>query len=194
ANYQSASYLYKLPQMHNDIRSVITNAIQDPGVFAQVNNQDEITMLLLALKYEDNKYKVLGPFIHKNITPTIEEMTQLFDALAQSKPDTANFNFSFEEHEQEYLPFMKSLGASYSFTDYYLISTKDIGNVGNEQNIIEYQPAFYPYFSKLHDQTFKHDVMTAAEIVKSLDEYQRQFILRTKGSLKVYLYLESNEK
>ncbi|TGZ37092.1 N-acetyltransferase, partial [bacterium M00.F.Ca.ET.162.01.1.1] len=48
ANYQSASYLYKLPQMHNDIRTVITNAIQDPGVFAQVNNQDEITMLLLA--------------------------------------------------------------------------------------------------------------------------------------------------
>ncbi|WIL70336.1 GNAT family N-acetyltransferase [Staphylococcus cohnii] len=193
ANYQSASYLYKLPQMHNDIRTVITNAIQDPGVFAQVNNQDEITMLLLALKYEDNKYKVLGPFIDKSIKPSIDEMTQLFDALAQSKPDTANFNFSFEEHEQTYLPFMKSLGASYSFTDYYLISTKDIGDVGNEQNIIEYQPAYYRYFSKLHNQTFKHDVMTADEIVKSLDEYHRLFIFMSEGLLKGYLYLEIAE-
>src|SRR5699024_11301634 len=63
ANYQFASYLYKLPQMHNDIRTVISDAIKDPGVFASVNEQNQITMLILALKYEHNKYKVIGPFL-----------------------------------------------------------------------------------------------------------------------------------
>ncbi len=51
--------------------------------------------------------------------------------MAQSKPDTATFNFSFEENEQNYSSFMKSIQSSYSFTDYHLISTQDIGTVDN---------------------------------------------------------------
>lgn len=77
ANYQFASYLYKLPQMHNDIRTVISDAIKDPGVFASVNEQNQITMLILALKYEHNKYKVIGPFLAENIKPSIEDMNHL---------------------------------------------------------------------------------------------------------------------
>lgn len=193
ANYQFASYLYKLPQMHNDIRTVISDAIKDPGVFASVNEQNQITMLILALKYEHNKYKVIGPFLAENIKPSIEDMNHLFESLAKSKPDFANFNFSFEENEQDYLPFMKSLGASYNFTDYHLITTKDMGEVNNAQNIIEYQPAFYRYFSKLHNETFKHDVMTADEIVESLDDCHRLFIFMSEGLLKGYLFLEIYE-
>src|SRR5699024_1444989 len=43
------------------------------------------------------------------------------------------------------------------------------------------------------DQTFKHDVMTAAEIVKSLAEYQPLFILMSVGLLEGYIYLEIAE-
>ncbi|TGZ38208.1 GNAT family N-acetyltransferase, partial [bacterium M00.F.Ca.ET.162.01.1.1] len=42
-------------------------------------------------------------------------------------------------------------------------------------------------------QTFKHDVMTADEIVKSLDAYHRLFIFMSEGLLKGYLYLEIAE-
>src|SRR5699024_6373536 len=117
ANYQFASYLYKLTQMHNDSITDISVVIKDPCEYASVNEQNQITMLILELKYEHNKYIVIGPFLAENIKPSIEDMNQLFESLAKSKPDFANFNFSFEENEQDYLPFMKSLGASYTFTD-----------------------------------------------------------------------------
>ena len=51
---------------------------------------------------------------------------------------------------------------------------KDIGNVGNEQILLNI-PAFYFILVNTH-QTFKHDVMTADEIVK-LDEYHRYLYL-----------------
>ena len=123
ADYHTASYLYKLPQAHENVETAIRQAIDDPGVFAQVDEQNEIVMLIFAFKYEDNKYKVIGPFIDKKSELTTESFKILFETMAQSKPDTANFNFSFEENEQNYSSFMKSIQSSYSFTDYHLIST-----------------------------------------------------------------------
>lgn len=193
ADYHTASYLYKLPQAHENVEATIKQAIDDPGVFAQINEENEIVMLIFAFKYEDNKYKVIGPFIDKNRELTTESFKVLFEAMAQSKPDTANFNFSFEENEQNYSSFMKSIQSSYSFTDYHLISTQDIGTVDNIQNITEYHPAYYRSFKKLHEHTFKHDVMTADEIVNSLDEQHKLFVFMSEGLLKGYLYLQIYE-
>ncbi|WP_436854779.1 GNAT family N-acetyltransferase [Staphylococcus caeli] len=190
ADYHSASYLYKLPQAHEDVEATIKQAIIDPGVFAQLNEQNDIEMLLLAFKYEDNKYKVIGPFVKKSISLTKDGFKSLFAALVESKPNTANFNFSFEENEQAYAPYMKAIEASYSFTDYHLISTQDVGKVDHAQNITEYRPAYYRSFKKLHDYTFKHDVMTADEITESLDEYNRLFVFMSEGLLKGYLYIQ----
>ncbi|SCS73100.1 GNAT family N-acetyltransferase [Staphylococcus caeli] len=190
ADYHSASYLYKLPQAHEDVEATIKQAIEDPGVFAQLDDQNDIVMLLLAFKYEDNKYKVIGPFVKKSVSLSKDDFKSLFAALAQSKPDTANFNFSFEENEQAYAPYMKAIEASYSFTDYHLISTQDVGKVDHAQNITEYRPAYYRSFKKLHDYTFKHDVMTTDEITESLDEYNKLFVFMSEGLLKGYLYIQ----
>lgn len=190
ADYHYTSYLYKLPQAHDDVEATIRQSLEDPGVFAQVDDQAQIEMLMLAFKYEKNKYKVLGPFVRKSLSLTEENFKTLFEALVQSKPDTANFNFSFEETEQDYMPFMKEIEASYSFTDYHLISTQDIGKIDHAQNITTYQPAYYRLFEKLHHDTFKHDVMTAEEIIESLDSHNKLFIFMSEGLLKGYLYLQ----
>ncbi|MCG7338284.1 GNAT family N-acetyltransferase [Staphylococcus sp. ACRSN] len=194
ADYHSSSYLYKLPQARDAIKSKIEDAIIDPGVFAYIDASNQITMLIMAFKYEENKYKVLGPFIKKNTSPDIQIYKDLFNALAESKPNTANFNFSFEENEQNYSKFMKQIQASYSFTDYHLITTQDIGEIEHAQNITEYKPAYYRAFAKLHQRTFKHDVMTADEIIESLNKNNRLFIFMSEGLLKGYLYLQVFEE
>ncbi|PHK50217.1 GNAT family N-acetyltransferase [Staphylococcus edaphicus] len=190
ANYHYTSYLYKLPQAHDDVEATIRQSLIDPGVFAQIDNQGQIEMLMLAFKYEANKYKVLGPFVRKSLSLTEQDFKTLFEAFVESKPDTANFNFSFEETEQDYMPFMKEIEASYSFTDYHLISTQDIGKVDHAQNITEYRPAYHRLFEKLHNDTFKHDVMSADEIIESLDSHNKLFVFMSEGLLKGYLYLQ----
>ncbi|MFV5902222.1 GNAT family N-acetyltransferase [Staphylococcus gallinarum] len=190
ADYHSASYLYKLPQAREAIKAQIEKAIEDPGVYAHLDDNNEIIMLILAFKYEENKYKVLGPFIKHNTTPDLQMYHDLFITLANSKPDTANFNFSFEENEQNYSKFMKHIQASYSFTDYHLITSQDVGEIEHAQNITEYKPAYYRAFAKLHQRTFKHDVMSADEIIDSLDDNNRLFIFMSEGLLKGYLYLQ----
>lgn len=190
ADYRSASYLYKLPPAHKNITTNIKQLIEDPGVYAQINDQDQIIMLISAFQYEQNKYKVLGPFVNKSVSPSVSAFQDLFETLAQSKSESTSFNFSFEETEQNYLDFMKTIQSSYSFTDYYLVASQDIGEIEHAQNITEYQPAYYRLFSKLHEHTFKHDVMTADEIVESLDEHHRLFIFMSEGLMKGYLYLQ----
>ena len=57
-------------------------------------------------------------------------------------------------------------------------------------NIIEYQPGFQRAFSKLHEQTFRHNALTPKEIVNTLDEHNRLFLFVSEGLLKGYLYLQ----
>ncbi|HLR19145.1 MAG TPA: GNAT family N-acetyltransferase [Staphylococcus sp.] len=193
ADYRSASYLYKLPQAHEDFGENIKKVIADPGVFAQVDDEGQIIMLISAFQYEDNKYKVLGPFVSKTATSSSSDFQSLFETLAQSKSEATTFNFSFEKSEQIYLDFMSDIQSSYSFTDYHLVASQDVGNTEYTKNITEYQPAYYRLFNKLHEHTFKHDVMTADEIVESLDENNRLFVFMSEGLLKGYLYLQIYE-
>ena len=189
----SASYLYKLQQNSEDVEQYIRNTIEDPGVFAQIDDQDQIQMLLLPFKYDDNKYKVIGPFIRKGEPLSLELFQDLFKSLTESKPEEVSFNFSFIVNEQDYTPMMKAIEAGYNFTDYHLIATKDVGTTEHEQNIAEYHPSYYRAFQKLHAHTFKHGAMTADEIVNSLDDNNKLYVFMSEGLLKGYLYLQVYE-
>lgn len=190
ANYEMASYLYKLPQAHSQFDAFLNDVIDNPGVYALQNSEDQMTMMLLAFPYETNKYKVIGPLINPNTQYSIEDYNRLFKAMTNDQPDSTNFNFSFENSQQYfYLP-MKTIGASYSFTDYYLETSTDVGEIGTSQNITEYHPAYYRSFNKLHNNTFTHDVMTSSEIINSLQENNHLFTFMSEGLLKGYVYLQ----
>ena len=50
ADYHIASYLYKLPQAHENVEATIKQAIDDPGVFAQINEENEGERKLHSIK------------------------------------------------------------------------------------------------------------------------------------------------
>lgn len=189
SRYLSTSYLYKLPQEYEDFDTLLNEAITHPGVIAMTEN-NQIQALILAFSYDNHRYKIIGPFIAQDFTLTDNQFKLLFDKLIEQQPDESIFNFSFEEGVQEYKTYMKTIHASYNFTDYYLEAQKDLGDHFNNQNIIEYQKGFYRAFSKLHMITFKHNAMTPDEIIESLDEHNRLFIFVSEGLLKGYLYLQ----
>lgn len=56
SNYESASYLYKLPQQYNEIDVLITDAIESPGVFS-IKENDSIKAIILSFAYDKNKFK-----------------------------------------------------------------------------------------------------------------------------------------
>lgn len=190
ANYEMASYLYKLPQAHNQFDAFLKDVIDNPGVYAIQNDDDELTMLLMAFPYENNKYKVIGPLINPNVEYTIEEFDRLFQAMVNDHPDSANFSFSFEKAQQHFQLPMKTIGASYNFTDYYLETATDVGEIGPTQNITEYHPAYFRSFNKLHQNTFTHNVMTGSEIIDSLEDNNHLFMFMSEGLLKGYVYLQ----
>lgn len=189
AQYHTASYLYKLPQAHQQIESFIARAAEDPGVFALIDGSNDIQALILALKYDTNRYKVIGPFLHPDFELDAHHFKQLFHAMTENQPTHANFNFSFEEHEQRYEDLMKTIQAGYYFTDYHLSAHQDVGTVERKQNITSYRPAYFHMFSKLHQETFKHDALTAQQIVDSLDSDHHLFMFMSEGILKGYVYL-----
>lgn len=189
SRYLSTSYLYKLPQEYEDFDSILSDAIANPGVVAIRN--DGVTMaLMFAFSYDFNRYKVIGPFIAQDFNLSAQHFQCLFDKLIEQQPQDSTFNFSFEADTQEYKSYMKSIHASYNFTDYYLEAHKDLGDNFNNQNIIEYQKGFYRAFSKLHEKNFKHHAMTPDEIINSLNEQNRLFLFVSEGILKGYLYLQ----
>ncbi|MBO1198089.1 GNAT family N-acetyltransferase [Staphylococcus simiae] len=191
SNYESTSYLYKLPQQYKDIDSMIDCSIQSPGVFAyQLAN--DIKVLILSFAYAEDKYKVIGPFVSKDFKLTADIFKDLFTTMTQSQPDDAVFNFSFEQGIQQYKHFMKAIQSSYNFTDYYLETHSPLEQQTHQPNIIPYHKGFYRAFNKLHHSTFKYNALSAREIVDNLDDHHRLFLFVSEGLLKGYLYLEVN--
>ncbi|BBK27546.1 N-acetyltransferase [Staphylococcus arlettae] len=190
ADRHMASYLYKLPQQEDALLSLIEQSIEAPGVYARVNDNNQVQMLLLAVAYGENKFKMIGPFIAHGLTDVINEFNTLFTAMYQAYPATANFNFTFEETEQDFTEAMKTINAYYNFTDYHLEATSDVGELTHEQNITEYHPAYYRSFGKLHEHTFYHDAMTTDEIINSLKQTNHLFTFMSEGVLKGYVYLQ----
>ncbi|CDR27538.1 GNAT family N-acetyltransferase [Staphylococcus schweitzeri] len=189
SNYESASYLYKLPQQYKEIDELITNAIEFPGVFA-IQENDSIKAIILSFAYDQDKFKVIGPFITDNYVLEIDTFESLFTTMTSSQPEDAVFNFSFEEGLQQYKPLMKAIQASYNFTDYYIEAHKRLEDDMHQPNIIPYHKGFYRAFSKLHTTTFKYQAQHPQEIVDSLDETHHLFLFVSEGLLKGYLYLE----
>lgn len=124
SNYESASYLYKLPQQYNEIDVLITDAIESPGVFS-IKENDSIKAIILSFAYDKNKFKVIGPFVADKYVLSVDTFETLFKAMTSNQPDDAVFNFSFEEGIQQYKPLMKVIQASYNFTDYYIEAVQD---------------------------------------------------------------------
>lgn len=191
SNYESASYLYKLPQQYKEIDELITNAIEFPGVFA-IQENDSIKAIILSFAYDKDKFKVIGPFITDNYVLEIDTFESLFTTMTSSQPEDSVFNFSFEEGLQQYKPLMKAIQASYNFTDYYIEAHKRLEDDMHQPNIIPYHKGFYRAFSKLHTTTFKYQAQHPQEIVDSLDETHHLFLFVSEGLLKGYLYLEIN--
>lgn len=191
SNYESASYLYKLPQQYKEIDELITNAIEFPGVFA-IQENDSIKAIILSFAYDKDTFKVIGPFIADNYVLAIDTFESLFTTMTSSQPEDAVFNFSFEEGLQQYKPLMKAIQASYNFTDYYIEAHKRLEDDMHQPNIIPYHKGFYRAFSKLHTTTFKYQAQHPQEIVDSLDETHHLFLFVSEGLLKGYLYLEIN--
>lgn len=189
SRYLSTSYLYKLPQRYNEFDKLLNDAIENPGVVAMTED-NEIVALMLAFSYDNHRYKIIGPFIAQDFQLSEEQFQLLFDKLIEGQPEEAVFNFSFEEGAQDYRSYMKTINASYNFTDYYLETHNSLGENFNSQNIIEYQTGFYRAFSKLHQVTFKHNAMSPDEIIETLDENNRLFLFVSEGLLKGYLYLQ----
>ncbi|MCE5097878.1 GNAT family N-acetyltransferase [Staphylococcus devriesei] len=184
-----ASYIYKLSIPQEDVELLLTSTLKFPGVFCLLED-NEIKSLLTAIKYDDNKFKVVGPYVGENFNFKLEHFDDLFTALRKSLPNETIFNFSYDECSQDSKTLMKHLGANYNFTDYYLNAYSTLNKSGSEQNIIEYQPVFQRPFSRLHEQTFKHNVLTPRQIVESLDNNNRLFLFVSEGLLKGYLYLQ----
>ena len=88
--------------------------------------------------------------MHKTLPLTDNQFKLLFDKLIEQQPDESIFNFSFEEGVQEYKTYMKTIHASYNFTDYYL-KHKDLGDHLNNQNIIEYQKVSIVHLAITYD-------------------------------------------
>ncbi len=84
-NYESASYLYKLPQQYNEIDVLITDAIESPGVFWILKKNDSIKAIILSFAYDKNKFKVIGPFVADNYVLSVDTFETLFKAMT-SRP------------------------------------------------------------------------------------------------------------
>lgn len=189
SNYESASYLYKLPQQYNEIDVLITDAIESPGVFS-IKENDSIKAIILSFAYDKNKFKVIGPFVADNYVLSVDTFETLFKAMTSNQPDDAVFNFSFEEGIQQYKPLMKVIQASYNFTDYYIEVRTRLEEDMHQPNIIPYHKGFYRAFSKLHTTTFKYQAQSPQDIIDSLDDHHHLFLFVSEGLLKGYLYLE----
>ncbi|HDH6919805.1 TPA: GNAT family N-acetyltransferase [Staphylococcus aureus] len=189
SNYESASYLYKLPQQYNEIDVLITDAIESPGVFS-IKENDSIKAIILSFAYDKNKFKVIGPFVADNYVLSVETFETLFKTMTSNQPDDAVFNFSFEEGIQQYKPLMKVIQASYNFTDYYIEARTRLEEDMHQPNIIPYHKGFYRAFSKLHTTTFKYQAQSPQDIIDSLDDHHHLFLFVSEGLLKGYLYLE----
>lgn len=189
SNYESTSYLYKLPQQYNEIDVLITDAIESPGVFS-IKENDSIKAIILSFAYDKNKFKVIGPFVADNYVLSVETFETLFKTMTSNQPDDAVFNFSFEEGIQQYKPLMKVIQASYNFTDYYIEARTRLEEDMHQPNIIPYHKGFYRAFSKLHTTTFKYQAQSPQDIIDSLDDHHHLFLFVSEGLLKGYLYLE----
>lgn len=183
------SYTNKLPlDDEQALFTFLSEAADETGLFV-VEEAQEIQMLLLCISYSEDRYKVIGPIVKTGYEPTKETFKQLFDTVTAQHQQPSTYYFAFTAQHALIKTFMKTIGASYTFTDYHLETSQDLGETQNLHHMIPYSKAYYRYFQKLHEDTFTHNAMTAKEIIASLDDNHELVLYMAEGILKGYLYL-----
>ncbi|KDP12720.1 N-acetyltransferase [Staphylococcus chromogenes] len=188
----SQSYTNKLPLQYDKAYDMyLEEAIQTTGIFVLEEN-GAIQMALICIPYLENRYKVIGPITQKDYLPTGDAFELLFNAATSSHAKPATYYFAYAAENEHIKAYMKTIGASYTFTDYHLSTHTDLGETENIHHIIDYKPAYFKYFKKLHEDTFSHNAMRAEEIVETLDTQHQLKLYMAEGILKGYLYLILN--
>ena len=146
SNYESASYLYKLPQQYNEIDALITDAIESPVYFRFKKRFNQSNHIVFA--YDKNKFKVIGPFVADKYVLSVDTFETLFKSNDFEPTDDAVFNFSFEEGIQQTInESYKQVITSLTITEARTRLEEDM----HQPNIIPYHKGFYRAFSKLHN-------------------------------------------
>ncbi|UWF57379.1 GNAT family N-acetyltransferase [Staphylococcus hyicus] len=188
----SQSYTNKIP-IHYDAAydMYLKEALTTTGIYILEEN-DEIQMALMCIPYMENRYKVIGPITKKDYIPTGEAFKSLFHEATKENTQNATYYFSYAAENEHIKAYMKTIGASYTFTDYHLSTRTDLGETENIHHIIDYKSAYFKSFKKLHEGTFSHHAMRAEEITDTLDKHHQLMLYMAEGLLKGYLYLIIN--
>lgn len=189
------SYIYKLHEINVALIQSIEALKQDTGVYALVDDNDQIHMMMGGFSYDTHHFKMVGPFIKHRDRLDANAFKSLFETIIAKQPKHAHFNFSFDITDSYDASLMKAIDAHYTFTDYYL-STDYTIKISNDEirHIIPYHKAFFTHFERLHHKIFRRDAMTALEIVKTIDDDNHLFFFVSEGILKGYLYLQLKPK
>ncbi|MGV3041877.1 GNAT family N-acetyltransferase [Staphylococcus rostri] len=183
------SYTHKLP-VHSEeaLQAFLTDAYHNDTLYV-VEADETIQMVLICTPYADNKYQVIGPIYRQGVTFTEADLKKLFDAATAHHTRPSTYYFAYTTAHPAIKAYMKSIGAAYTFTDYYLETSHDLGETEHAHLIIDYTPVYFRYFQKLHENTFVHNAMTAEEITTTLDDDHQLFLYVAEGIVKGYLYL-----
>lgn len=188
------SYVHNLPMNSDEqLQTYLSNADRHHRLFT---TQDDtgIKMVLICTPYAEHKYQVIGPIFRQDTSFTESDLKVLFEEATAQHHRPSTYYFSYSTAHPAIKSYMKSIGAAYTFTDYHLEATRDLGASENDHLIINYQPVYYRYFKKLHEKTFTHSAMTAKEITNELDDNHVLFLYVAEGILKGYLYLVSDNQ
>lgn len=185
------SYIYKLHEKNVALTQSIEALRQDTGVYALVDENHQISMLMGGFAYDTHHFKMVGPFINHQDALDANAFKSLFETIISEQPKHAHFNFSFDITDDYNSALMKAIDAHYTFTDYYL-STDHTIEIRHDatRHIIPYHKAFFTHFDRLHSKIFRREAMTASEIVQTLDDNHHLFFFVSEGILKGYLYLQ----
>ncbi|KIX91099.1 GNAT family acetyltransferase [Staphylococcus microti] len=183
------SYTHKLP-VHDDetLCTYLSNA-HDNSTLHVTEDDGHIQMVLICTPYADNRYQVIGPIYEQGATFTESDLKKLFDDATAHHARPSTYYFAYSTAHPAIKAYMKSIGAAYTFTDYYLEASHDLGETEQAHLIIDYVPVYFRHFQKLHEKTFVHHAMTAQEITETLDDDHQLFLYVAEGLLKGYLYL-----
>ncbi|MBI5974643.1 GNAT family N-acetyltransferase [Staphylococcus canis] len=186
---KAQSYTNKLPlKSEAGLSLFIDEIMETTGIYIVRDNQT-IQMALMCMPYFEGRFKVIGPIIKQGYTPTGPVFKSLFYEMIQHHDPHTTYYFAYAAEHQHIKSYMKTIGASYTFTDYYLEAQNDIGESENLHHMIEYHPNYFRAFQKLHESTFTHNAMSARDIEASLDDNHHLFLYMAEGILKGYLYL-----